>query len=198
MTLVYHDLDTHYRWACPQKSYSGRVVCCDLSVIRQRTPHHLRFKYAIISLFLLELRNKRMDEKLVRQIVFVVLGIIAILAVVSLVSTLVQMIIPLAVIAIGGFAFYKIVLEGRDASQAMEDEVAETSALVVESTSETVIPAQETTEVQTPEETEQQAKERLSAVEQAKRDYVDSVTPAEEILENIKARKQRLQGDDEA
>jgi len=149
-----------------------------------------------------------MDEKLIRQIVFVILGIVVVLGVLSLVSTLVQMIVPLAVLGIGGFAFYKIVLEGRDEPDAMEDEVAETSAMVVQGAADPVAQAQPDTqdtneedimvEVKTPEETQQEAEERLSAVEQAQRDYVDNITPAEEILEQLKARKQRLQGDDQA
>jgi len=149
-----------------------------------------------------------MDEKLIRQIVFVILGIVVVLGVLSLVSTLVQMIVPLAVLGIGGFAFYKIVLEGRDEPDAMEDEVAETSAMVVQGTADPVTQVQPDTqvtndddivvEVKTPEETQQEAEERLSAVEKAQRDYVDNITPAEEILEQLKARKQRLQGDDQA
>ncbi|GEM_PF-1169652 len=149
-----------------------------------------------------------MDEKLMRQIIYVVLGIVVVLGVLSLVSTLLQMIVPLAVLGIGGFAFYKIVLEGRDEPEVMQDEVAETSNMVVQSTAETVAPEQTETvtetadeiavDVQTPEETQQQAEERLSAVEKAQRDYIDNVSPAEEILEQLKERKQRLQGDDDA
>ncbi len=134
-----------------------------------------------------------MDDKLIRQMVFIVLGIIIILGAISLLQTLIGMIIPLAVLGIGGFAFYKIVLEGRDVPEVMEDEVAETSSMVIEGTAEAVAPVNETID-----ETETQAKERLSAAEQAKRDYIDSATPAEEILDHINARKQRLQGDDEA
>lgn len=144
-----------------------------------------------------------MDDKLLRQIVFVVLGIIVVLGVLALLQMLVQMIIPLAMIGIGGFAFYKFVLEGRDKPEAMADEVAESSGMVVEGVAETVestreIETAEPTEtISTPEETEKQAQERLSAVEKAQRDYVDNTTPAEEILDQIKQRKQRLQGDNE-
>lgn len=144
-----------------------------------------------------------MDDKLLRQIVFVVLGIIAVLGVLALLQMLVQMIIPLAVIGIGSFAFYKLVLEGRDKPEAMADEVAESSGMVVEGVAETVESTRETETVEptetviTPEETEKQAQERLSAVEKAQRDYVDNTTPAEEILDQIKQRKQRLQGDNE-
>lgn len=151
-----------------------------------------------------------MDEKLLRQMVYVVLGIVILLGVISLVSTLVQLIVPLAVLGIGGFAFYKIVLEGRDKPEAMEDEVAETSNMVVQGTAEVVTPAQTETEVieetdddivvevKTPEETQQEAEARLSAVEKAQQDYVDKTTPAEEILEQIKARRQRLEGNDQS
>lgn len=150
-----------------------------------------------------------MDEKLIRQMIYVVLGIVILLGVLSLVSTLVQLIVPLAVIGIGGFAFYKIVLEGRDEPEAMQDEVAETSNMIVQSTAETVPPAEAETvpdaeeddivvQVKTPEETQQEAEARLSAVEKAQQDYVEKTTPAEEILEQIKARRQRLQGDDES
>lgn len=144
-----------------------------------------------------------MDDKLIRQIAIIVLVIVGILGAITLLQTLLQMIVPIAIIAIGGFAFYKIVLEGRDEPEAMSDEVAESSGMVVESTAEVVEPAvqddttQETAPVIEPEETQRQAEERLSAVEKAQRDYVDNITPAEEILDQIKSRKQRLQGDDE-
>jgi hypothetical protein len=138
-----------------------------------------------------------MDDKLIRRMIFIALGIIIALGAFALLQTLLSMIIPLAVLGIGGFAFYKIVLEGRDAPQAMDDEVAETSAMVVESTAEAVIQQPDTTDTTTPEEIETQAEERLSATEQAKRDYMDSATPAEEILDHINTRKQRLQGDED-
>lgn len=143
-----------------------------------------------------------MDDKLIRQIAIIVLVIIGIIGALTLLQTVLQMIVPIAIIAIGGFAFYKIAIEGRDEADAMSDEVAESSGMMVESTAEAVeAPAkqdnQQTTETVTPEAAEKLAQERLSAVEKAQRDYVDNVTPAEEILDQIKARKQRLQGDDE-
>jgi len=145
-----------------------------------------------------------LNDKRVRQLIIVVIGIIGILAAITLVQTLIQMIIPLSVIGIGGFAFYKLVLEGRDAPDSMEDEVAETSAMVVQGKAEVVEPVISVADEITPdgaltaeEVAEKQAQERLSAVEKAQRDYVDNITPAEEILDQIKARKQRLQGDDE-
>lgn len=137
-----------------------------------------------------------MDDKRIRQLVIAVLVIIGILGVISLVSTLVQMIVPLAIVAAGVFAFYKIVLEGRDKSEAMEDEVAETSGLVVQATAEPVVETVETpAEVQ--EEEQPTPEQRLSKADQARLDYVDKQTPAEEILDQIKARRQRLQGDEE-
>ncbi len=143
-----------------------------------------------------------MNDKLIRQLVIAALVIVVALGVFSLISTLLQLAIPLAVLGIGGFAFYKIVLEGRDAPKVMDDEVSESSAMVVQGTAEVVTPDNED-EVDgivqaTPEETQQQAEERLSAVEKAQRDYVDSITPAEEILDQLNIRKQRLQGDDDA
>lgn len=139
-----------------------------------------------------------MNDKLIRQLVIAALVIVVALGVFSLISTLLQLAIPLAVLGIGGFAFYKIVLEGRDVPEVMEDEVAESSAMVVEGTAEAVTSTVASEDVVTPEETQQQAEERLSAVEKAQRDYVDNVSPAEEILDQINARKQRLQGDDDA
>jgi len=139
-----------------------------------------------------------MDDKRIRQMIFIVLGIVILLGAITLLQTLLQMIIPLAVLGIGGFAFYKIVLEGRDVPQVMGDEVAETSAMVVDGTAEVVSSAKTQTKATSSEDIETQAEERLSATEQAKRDYLDSMTPAEEILDHINARKQRLQGDDEA
>lgn len=144
--------------------------------------------------------DERMDDKLIRQMVIIVLGIIGILAAITLIQTLIQMIIPISVIAIGGFAFYKIVLEGRDSPETMEDEVAETSGMVIKGTAEPVAEKEEEIPIKVidqVEEAEQQAQERLSAVEKAQRDYVDTTTPAEEILDQIKSRKQRLEGDNQ-
>ncbi len=124
-------------------------------------------------------------------IIKVAVAVVVILAVLGFAINLVQqLILPLAVLGIGAFAFYKFVLEGRDKPAAMQDEVAESSSApqVVESTAEPV---------QTIEEPEQEsAKERLSKVEAAQKEFLEKQTPAEEILDQIKARKQRLQGDE--
>ena len=123
-----------------------------------------------------------MDDKRMRQMAMALLGILIVLGALSLVSTLTQLLVPLAVLAVGGFAFYKIVLEGRDEPDVMADEIAESAAP----------PARDA------DDAEQAAGERLSAVEQARRTYVDSTAPAQEILDHIKARQERLQGDEEA
>ena len=130
-----------------------------------------------------------MNDKRIRQLVVVILGIIVALGALSLVSTLIGMAVPLAILGVGGFAFYKIVLEGRGESEAMADEFAETSGLVVEGKPAGI--------EHSDEDQEQQAKERLSAIERARSAYVDQVTPAEEILAQIRARKEGLPGDDE-
>lgn len=118
-----------------------------------------------------------MNNKRTRQLVMVmaIAGILLALGLLSLISTLTQWIAPLTLLALGGFAFYKIALQGRGEPSVMADEVAESS---------------------TPMETAANA--RLSAVEQARQAYIDRAVPAEEILEDIQSRKGRLQGDDPA
>lgn len=135
-----------------------------------------------------------MDEKLVRQIVYVVLGLVVVLGVMSLVSTLLKMIVPLAVLGIGGFAFYKIVLEGRDEPAVIEDELAEAGQVVQGTAVNMNTAGDDNADVS--QTTQLDAESRLSAVEQAQQDFVDAPTPAEEILKQIQARKDRLQGDD--
>ena len=106
------------------------------------------------------------------------------------------MIVPLALVIGGAFAFYKIVLEGRDASEtmdAMEDELAESSGLDAgDAALETARAGADD------DEDESAALERLSAAERAQSDFLDSATPAEEILDQIRARTKRLHGDDDA
>ena len=127
-----------------------------------------------------------MNDKRIRQMVLLVLGVILILGVLSIVSTLFQMIVPLAILAVGVIAFYKIVLQGRDKPAAMEDEIAESSGA-----KEDV--ARESARGDEASESEIAAQERLSAADQAKSEYLDKTTTAEEILDQIKARRQRLQ-----
>ena len=130
-----------------------------------------------------------MNDKRIRQMVLLVLGVILILGVLSIVSTLFQMIVPLAILAVGVIAFYKIVLQGRDKPEAMEDEIAESSGATEDV-------ARESADDENASECEMAAQERLSAADQAKSEYLDKTTTAEEILDQIKARRQRLQGDD--
>lgn len=116
-----------------------------------------------------------MNDKRTRQLALAVLGILLALGLLGLISTLTQWIAPLILLALGGFAFYKIALQGRGEPSVMADEVAESSAPM-----------------------ESAANARLSAVEQARQAYIERASPAEEILEDIKSRKGRLQGDDPA
>ena len=135
-----------------------------------------------------------MNDKRIRQLVVAVLLVILALGLLSLVSTIFQLIVPLAIVIGGAFAFYKIVLEGREAPESMDDEVAESSGMVSgDLVNDDTSPA-ETEDV---EEDEADARQRLSAVERAKSEFLDAATPAEEILEQIKSRTQRLQGDDD-
>ena len=131
-----------------------------------------------------------MNDKRIRQLVIAILGVILLLGLLSLVSTVFQMIVPLAILAVGGIAFYKIVLQGRDKPAAMEDEIAETAGIIAEDVAEN-------TSDDARVNSEAAAQERLSAVEQAQGEYLDSSSPAEEILDQIKERRQRLQGDDD-
>lgn len=131
-----------------------------------------------------------LTKEQISLIIKVAIAVVVVLAVVGFAINLVQqLIIPLALLGIGAFAFYKIVLEGREKPAAMQDEVAESSAApqVLESTAEPVESIEEPTQ--------ESAKERLSAVEKAEQ-LIEKQSTAEEILEQIKARKQRLQGDE--
>lgn len=133
------------------------------------------------------------QDKRIRQLVIAVLVVILALGLLSLVSTVFQMIVPLALVIGGSFAFYKIVLEGRDAPEAMDDELAESSGLAAHDS------ALQAADADTDDdEDEAAALERLSAAERAQSEFLDSATPAQEILDQIRARKQRLHGDDDA
>ncbi len=129
-----------------------------------------------------------MNDKRIRQLVIAILGVILVLGLLSLASTVFQMIVPLAILAIGAFAFYKIVWEGRDQPAAMDDEVAESSGIAAED-----LAASASDDARS--NSEAAAQERLSAVEQARSEFLESSSPAEEILDQINERRQRLQGD---
>ena len=136
--------------------------------------------------------GQMLNDKRIRQLAVAVLVVVLALGLLSLVSTVFQMIVPLALVIGGAFAFYKIVLEGRDTPEAMDDELAESSGLAADDLSAQSQGAAD------PDANEADARQRLSAVERARSAYLDSATPAEEILDQIRARKQRLGGDDEA
>lgn len=118
-----------------------------------------------------------LNDKRVRQLLIAVLVVILALGLLSLVSTVFQMIVPLAIVIAGAFAFYKIALEGRDKSAIATDDDSQSEADVDAEADE--------------------ATERLSATDKARGDFLDAATPAEEILDQIKSRRRRLQGDDE-
>ena len=71
-----------------------------------------------------------MDDKRIRYLLIAALIVVLALGILNIISTAFSLLVPLAIIAVGGFAFYKIVLEGRDSGKVMTDEVAETSGIV--------------------------------------------------------------------
>ncbi len=133
-----------------------------------------------------------MSDKRIRQLVIAVLLVILALGAVSLISSLFQLIVPLAIVAAGVFAFYKIVLQGRDESAAMADEIAEASGQRAEGA------LADSGAATAKRSADMAAEERLSAVDQAQQEFFEKSTPVEEILDQIQARKQRLQGEDDS
>lgn len=132
-----------------------------------------------------------LNDRRIRQLVIAVLLVILALGLLSLVSTALQLIVPLALIAAGGFAFYKIVLEGRDEPEAMADELAESSGAGDQLSEADFRAADDEAAAEY-----DMARGRLSAIDQARSDYLEAVTPAQEILDHIHSRKQRLEKDD--
>ena len=132
-----------------------------------------------------------MNDKRIRQLVIAVLLVILALGVVSLISSLFQLIVPLAIVAAAVLAFYKIVLVGREKPAAMQDEIAETSGQMAEGALAAAGAEAADSGV------DMAAEERLSALDQAEQEFFGTSTPVEEILDQIQARKQRLQGDDD-
>jgi len=135
-----------------------------------------------------------MEDKRIRYLLIAVLLVVLVLGLLNIISTAFSLLVPLALIAVGGFAFYKIVLEGRDKPEVMEDEVAETSGVVLAEASD----EGEAARVDADNEDESVARQRLSAVERARSEFFDTATPAEEILDQIQSRKRRLTGEDDA
>lgn len=134
-----------------------------------------------------------MDDKRIRYLLIAVLVVVLLLGLLNIISTAFSLLVPLAIIAVGGFAFYKIALEGRGSAEVMQDEVAETAAVVL---AEAIGEAADEDRIDADDELE--ARQRLSAVERAQNKYFDTATPAEEILDQIQWRKRRLTGEDEA
>lgn len=126
------------------------------------------------------------NDRRIRQLVIAVLLVILALGLLSLVSTALQLILPLALMGIGGFAFYKIVLEGRDQPAAMSDELAESSRA-----SEPLSDAGFQTAADQSDAEADLARERLSAIDRARSDYLEAATPAQEVLDHMRSRKQR-------
>ncbi len=132
-----------------------------------------------------------LNDKRIRQLVIAVLLVILALGLLSLVSTALQLILPLTLIAIGGFAFYKIVLEGRDQPTAMADELAEASGA-----SDSLPDSDYHSSADQADEEDASARQRLSTIDQARSDFLEAATPAQEVLDHIRTRKRRLEKDD--
>ena len=132
-----------------------------------------------------------MEDKRIRYLLIAVLVVVLALGLLNIISTAFSLLVPLAIVAIGGFAFYKIVIEGRDSAKVMDDEVAESAGIVLEKNADDA----DNDSFDAGQEDEAEARQRLSAVERARSDFFDTTTPAEEILDQIKSRKQRLTGD---
>lgn len=140
-----------------------------------------------------------MNDKRIRQLVIAVLLVILALGVVSLVSSLFQLIVPLAIVAVLVFGFYKIVLQGRDQPEAMEDEIAETTGqTAADASTDSGAAMARSGTAMAQHGTVLAPEDRLSAVEQAQQEFFEKSAPVEEILDQIQARKQRLQGEDDA
>ena len=136
-----------------------------------------------------------MEDKRIRYLLIAALVVVLLLGLFNIISTAFSLLVPLALVAIGGFAFYKIVLEGRDSDEVMEDEIAETAGVVLADSSGE---AADEDPVDADNQDDSGARQRLSAVERARSDFFDNATPAEEILDQIQSRKRRLKGQDEA
>ncbi|MCY3915567.1 MAG: hypothetical protein OXG49_06090 [Chloroflexi bacterium] len=132
-----------------------------------------------------------MEDRRIRILLIAALVVVVVLGALNIISTAFSLLVPLALVAGGGFAFYKIVLEGRDSDDVMEDEVAESAGVVIAE-------AESEDQAATDDSEESRARQRLSAVERARSDFFDATTPAEEILDQIQSRKRRLTGNDEA
>lgn len=132
-----------------------------------------------------------MEDKRIRALLIAALVVVVLLGLLNIISTAFSLLVPLALVAVGGFAFYKIALEGRDSGEIMEDEVAESAGV-------SIAEAEPEDQADTDDSDESEARHRLSAVERARSEFFDTATPAEEILDQIQTRKRRLTGNDDA
>ena len=141
-----------------------------------------------------------LEDKRIRNLLIAVLLVLLALGFLNIISTAFSLLIPLALVALGGFAFYKIALEGRGSDDVMADEVAESAGINLVDQAGGADAASAFVGDETADETsdETAARKRLSAVERARSDFFDSSSPAEEILDQIQSRKRRLAGEDDA
>ena len=139
-----------------------------------------------------------LDDKRVRTLAIALLVVLLVLGLLNIISTAFSLLVPLAAAAAIAFAFYKLAIEGRDANDAkdvMEDEIAASAGAAGDRGKDAEMNHEREGN---DEEDEAAARKRLSAMERAQSAYFDSASPAEEILDQIKSRKQRLAGDDDA
>ncbi len=140
-----------------------------------------------------------LEDKRIRNLLIAVLLVVLALGFLNIISTAFSLLLPLALVALGGFAFYKIALEGRGSDDVMADEVAESAGIHLDQAggadAASAFVGDETADETTDESA---ARKRLSAVERARSDFFDSSSPAEEILDQIQSRKRRLAGEDDA
>jgi len=136
-----------------------------------------------------------LDDKRLRYLLIAALVVVLALGLLNIISTAFSLLVPLAIAAGVAFAFYKLVIEGRDRAEVMEDEVAASAGAVLDSGIDAVMSEEQAGK---DDEDEAAARQRLSALERAQNAYFDTASPTEEILDQIKSRKRRLAGDDDA
>lgn len=138
--------------------------------------------------------RQMLEDKRIRYLFIAVLAVVLVLGLLNIISTAFSLLVPLAILAAGAFAFYKIVLEGRDRGDVMQDEVAESASAAIDSSAGHDEADAEGADA---ENEEAEARQRLSSLKRAQDAFFDTATPAEEILDQIRSRKQRLSGGDE-
>lgn len=136
-----------------------------------------------------------LDDKRIRYLLIAVLVVVLVLGLLNIISTAFSLLVPLAIAAGIAFAFYKLVIEGRDTAEVMEDEIAASAGAVQEGSIDAHASDDDAIDE---DEDEAAARQRLSALERAQSAYFDTASPAEEILDQIKSRKRRLAGDDDS